>query len=184
MAITNTHQKIDIIIHADIVKKRANTANATNINPHSKTSTDEENATGNPSQMSTKRKLHIANNLARNAVNLTMSFTNMRINQITNTSGDSNYQDHVRRQFEVVEDTSRFATNVLSSTVSGASIGGAIGACIAFATSVLTQSISYAQKYEGRNIDNAITQWKENHSINYNKARAGVDLTDGRSRLR
>ena len=184
MAITNTHQKIDIIIHADIVQKKANTANATNINPHSKTSADEENVSGNPSQMSTKRKLHIANNLARNAVNLTMTFTNTRINQIANMTGDSNYQYHVSRQFEVVEDTSRFATNVLSSTVSGASIGGPTGAVIAFATAVLTQSVSYAQKYEGRNINNAITQWKENQSINYNKARAGVDLTDGRSRLR
>ena len=184
MAITNTHQKIDIIIHADIVQKKANTANTTNINPHSKTSTDEENMTGNPSQMSTKRKLHIANNMARNAVNLTMSFTNMRINQIANMTGDSNYQDYARRQFEVVEDTSRFATNILTSTASGAMIGGPIGAGLALATSALTQSFSYAQKYEGRNINNAITQWKENQSINYNKARAGVDLTDGRSRLR
>ena len=184
MAITNTHQKIDIIIHADIVQKKANTANATNINPHSKAKSDEENITGNPSRMSSKRKLHIANNLARNAVNLTMSFTNMRINQITNMAGDSNYQDYVGRQFEVVKDATLFATNVAASTVDGAIKGGLIGAGIELAISVITQSFSYAQKYENRNINNTITQWKENQSINYNKARAGVDLTDGRSRLR
>ena len=184
MAITNTHQKIDIIIHADIVQKKANTANATNVNPHSKTKSDEENLTGNPSQMSTKRKLHMANNLARNAVNLTMSFTNMRINQIANMSGDNNYQETVSRQFEVVEDASRFAINVATSTINGAMRYGIPGAIIYFAVSALSQSLSYSQKYEGRNINNAITQWKETQNINYNKARAGVDLTDGRSRLR
>lgn len=187
MAITNTHQTIDILIHADIVSKRDRTANNSSVNPNRKDvamETNSNNNEGSPRKISSKRIAHMGVNISRTAVNLSMTFRNAAVNQLANITGDSSYQDYSRRQTEILEDTARVATNTITATLSGAMIGGPVGASIAFASSALTQSLSYMQKYETRNINTAIQNWKDTQSINYNKARAGVDLTDGRSRLR
>ena len=190
MAIQNTHNKIDIYVHADIIQKRANTTNEKSPNPNnpSNESGDEKGGSGyfqmGSFKISKKRMGHMGVNVVRSVKNITTQVANAGIGQLAYVTGDTNYQASVQREAEVIGDTANSITNVGLATASGAMIGGPLGAAFALASSAISQSISLAYKYENRNIQNAISTWKENQSVNYNKARAGVDLSDGRTRLR
>jgi hypothetical protein len=190
MAIQNTHTKIDIYVHADIVQKRANTTNEKSPNPNNPNNGDGNNDSGdNYFQMgsfkiSKKRMGHMAVNITRTLKNVTTQISNSAIGQLSNVTGDTNYQAVVQRNFETATDVLNGVTNTALATASGFMIGGPLGAAFALASTSIQQGMSYAYKYENRNIQNSISSWKENQSVNYNKARAGVDLTDGRTRLR
>lgn len=189
MAIQNTHNKIDIYIHADIVTKRANTTNEKNPNPNNNSNGNGKNDGEGYFQLgsfkiSKKRAGHMAVNVSRAFRNITNQVTNSAIGQLSYVTGDTNYQAIVQRNSEAKTDVINGVSNVALATASGLLIGGPVGAAFALAGTAIQQSMSYAYKYENRNIQNAISSWKENQSVNYNKARAGVDLTDGRTRLR
>lgn len=186
MAIKNTHSKVDIYIHADIVQKRTNTASEKQVNPNTSSNND-KNASGwgNGSfSIKNKRGIHLTQNLMRSGLNVTRQYINASVGQLGNITGDSNYQASLQRKNDIINDYASSSFNVVSATISGAMIGGVVGGVAALITSGIGTTISLANKYESRNIENVLSAWKENQSVNYNKARAGVDLTDGRTRLR
>lgn len=189
MAIQNIHNKIDIYVHADIVQKRTNSVAEKSVNPNSNEASGNSNDSssawsGGTFHISKKRMIHMGINATRTIKTLATQYANAGIGQLGAITGDSNYQNIVQRQVESGIDTISSIWNIGSATTSGALIGGPIGAALALASSSLSTAFSLMNKYETRNMQNAISTWKENQSVNYNKARAGIELTDGRTRLR
>ncbi len=186
MAVYNTQQKIDIYVHATKMSKSNNDATKS-VNPSKKK--EETNGYVDDSQISSpishKRAIHQAQNVVRFISNMSVNvLPTMTINQISNSACDVNYQASMRRKQELVQDIANPVTSITNSTLSGAMIAGPVGALVGLVTSSVGSIVSLANKYESRNIDYAVKIWKEEQSVNYNKARAGIDLTDGRSRLR
>lgn len=161
-----------------------NTADKRSVNPNTK---KEAESTGDDkTSIAKSRKRQFALHTSRSAVNmLTRTLPNIAIGQIANLKGDTSYQAQVQRNYEKLGDVVNPTFQIVSTGVnlsllgaSGVLVGGAMA--VAFAG----QAVSLASKYEGRNIQYAITEFKQNASINYAKARSGIDITDGRARLR
>lgn len=96
-------------------------------------------------------------------------------------NGDQALQDKVSRNYEIFKDT----TNVASSVAMGAlygSWGGPIGAVLGMTFGAISSGTSIALKYAGRERDFSYKIFKENNSIEYQRARANISLTNGRLR--
>lgn len=185
MAIYNTHQQIDIYVYS-VKSNNSNNANQKSVNPNAqKAIRNKETKEQVEGLFSEKRMLHNTQRIARFANNMAVNvIPNALIGQISNATGDTNYQALARRKQEYISDICNPIMSIANSTASGMMIMGPIGALTGFLTSFGTTAISMANKYESRNINYEIELWKQNQSLNYNKARASVDLTDGRTRLR
>lgn len=188
MPVYNNKQKIDIFIHAQAYTSSRSTAENKKVNPNNaKSNVNSNNAEsgGISHALSGKRIIHLSQSAVRFGVNMGINVIPNAVNgQIANATGDVNYQAMARRKSEILADTVNPISNISNATISGALIGGSIGAVVGFASSAITSVFSLANKYEGRKTQYAIDTWKQNQSTNYNKARAGIDLTDGRTRLR
>lgn len=106
---------------------------------------------------------------------------NYYISDIGRKNGDSNYQQNINRQIEVITD----ATGVLNGALSGAAtgsmfgpIGAAIGAVAGLATSTI--SLGFRQAERHRAYQHEI--FKENNSQTYNLARTSYQGFTGRLR--
>ena len=96
-------------------------------------------------------------------------------------NGDQSLQERISRKVEVVKDI----TNVASSVAMGAlygSWGGPIGAVLGATFGAVSTGISTAVKYKSRERDFDYKVFKENNAIEYQRARAGINLTTGRLR--
>ena len=184
MAVYNSHQTIDIYVHATKLTASSNNAEKS-VNPNKKDSETDSDVGLVAGPFVSKRQLHNAQNVLRFTSNMAFNvIPNAVVNQISNASCDTNYQAIARRQMEIKQDIANPLVSITNATISGGMIMGPVGAITGLVTSATTSIFSLMNKYEGRNVDFAIDSWKQQQSVNYNKARAGVDLTDGRSRLR
>lgn len=96
-------------------------------------------------------------------------------------NGDQALQDNVQRKFEILKDT----TNVASSIGMGAlygSWGGPIGTVFGMTLAAVSTGTSLAVKYKGRERDFNYKTFKEQNAIEYQRARAEINLTTGRLR--
>lgn len=96
-------------------------------------------------------------------------------------NGDQAYQESVQRQFEIVKDVGGFASSVAMGAVYGA-WGGPLGAVLGATMGAVSSSVSLASKYAGRERDFNYKMFKENNAIEYQRARASINLTTGRLR--
>ena len=96
-------------------------------------------------------------------------------------NGDQNYQDACQRYMERVQDTSNFATSVIMGITYG-SWGGPAGAAFGALFGAITTGTSLKVKYDGRERDYDYKMFKDNNAIEYNRARANINLTTGRLR--
>ena len=96
-------------------------------------------------------------------------------------NGDQAYQDNVQRRFERIKDTTNIASSIAMGAVYG-SWGGPIGAVLGMAFGAISTGVSTASKYAGRQRDYDYKIFKEQNAIEYNRARAGINLTNGRLR--
>lgn len=98
-----------------------------------------------------------------------------------NKYGDQAYQENVQRQVEIVKDV----TNVASSVAMGAlygSWGGPIGAILGATFGAVSSGVSTAVKYASREREFNYKVFKEENAIEYQRARASINLTTGRLR--
>lgn len=95
--------------------------------------------------------------------------------------GDQAYQDMVSRQMEIVKDFTGFASSVGMGALYG-SWGGPLGTFMGAALGAVSTSASTAVKYYNRRRDFNYKVFKENNSIEYQRARASINLTTGRLR--
>lgn len=95
--------------------------------------------------------------------------------------GDQAYQENIQRQFEIVKDVGGFASSVAMGAVYGA-WGGPIGAVLGATFGAVSSGVSIATKYASRERDFNYKTFKENNAIEYQRARASINLTTGRLR--
>lgn len=137
-------------------------------------------ATKKPNEDSEEEKTRKMNSAKRIAIKTAVNFAtrtapNFIIGNISAYTGDSNFQAEVQRKQEIVSDVISTSVN----TIVGFAINPALGAI-----QLTTSLVSNAMKYEQRNINQSVQEFKQTQSVNYAKARSGIDLTDGRTRLR
>lgn len=96
-------------------------------------------------------------------------------------NGDQAYQENVSRQFEVVKDVTGFASSVAMGAVYG-SWGGPIGMALGMLFGAVSSGVSIATKYKGREREFNYKVFKEENAIEYQRARASINLTTGRLR--
>lgn len=96
-------------------------------------------------------------------------------------TGDQAYQENVNRTVEIVEDAGNIASSISMGAVYGA-WGGPIGAVLGATMGAVSSISSTAFKYANRDRDFNVKVFKENNSIEYQRARANISLTNGRLR--
>lgn len=106
---------------------------------------------------------------------------NYYISDIGRKNGDSNYQQNINRQIEVITDGAGILNGALSGAATGSMfgpIGAAMGAVTGLATSAI--SLSFRQMERNRAYQHEI--FKENNSQTYNLARTSYQGFTGRLR--
>lgn len=96
-------------------------------------------------------------------------------------SGDTALQENVSRNMEIFKD----ATNMISSVSMGAlygAWGGPIGAVLGAVFGAVSTGASLTTKYMGRQREFDFKVFKEENAIEYQRARAGINMTTGRLR--
>ena len=96
-------------------------------------------------------------------------------------TGDQSYQENVQRRFEIVKDVGGIASSVAMGAVYGA-WGGPIGAVLGATFAAASTATSIGVKYAGREREFNYKVFKENNSIEYQRARASINMTTGRLR--
>lgn len=95
--------------------------------------------------------------------------------------GDQALQENMERRFEIVQDATNFASSVAMGAAYG-SAGGPFGAAIGAVLGAVSSGVSLAFKFAGRQRDFEYKVFKENNAIEYQRARASINLTTGRLR--
>lgn len=106
---------------------------------------------------------------------------NYKIQGIGMKYGDQSLQELVAREWEIIKDGTNFASSVSMGMLYGAS-GGPWGIFFGGLFGGLSSGFSLASKYAGREREFDYKQFKENTAIEYNRARASINLTTGRLR--
>lgn len=106
---------------------------------------------------------------------------NYRIGGIGYRNGDQAHQDNVKRTVEKIQDATNIASSVAMGVAYG-SWGGPVGAFFGGLFGAVTSVSSYVSKIKNRERDYDYKVFKENNAIEYNRTRAGINLTSGRLR--
>ena len=96
-------------------------------------------------------------------------------------SGDSALQENVSRNMEIFKDTTNMVSSVAMGALYGA-WGGPIGAVLGAVFGAVSTGASLLTKYKGREREYDFKVFKENNAIEYQRARAGINMTTGRLR--
>lgn len=96
-------------------------------------------------------------------------------------TGDQAYQEQISRQVEIMKDVTGFASSVGMGALYG-SWGGPIGAVLGATFGAVQTAVSTGVKYMGRKRDFSYKEFKENNAIEYQRARASINMTTGRLR--
>ena len=182
--ITNAATRIDIV-----VRKESGSLGSDTITSDKSV---KENQEEKQESESSSREDRLKKKIIRTAVTHTMSSVlqvgQQTANYITGGiglySGDSSYQDYCQRQVEIVTDTVNVASaiglNTMYGTIySGGNIGiGLLNGVIGGFSSLSSKYFKYARRH--REYDYKV--FKENNSIEYNRSRANINLTNGRLR--
>lgn len=96
-------------------------------------------------------------------------------------NGDQAMQDQISRKVEIVKDATGVASSVSMGALYG-SWGGPIGAVAGALLGGISSAASLFVKYKGREREYNYKVFKENNAIEYQRARANINLTAGRLR--
>lgn len=122
---------------------------------------------------------------ATHAFSILKQGTSIAINDliagISARTGDQAYQDQWNRTVEKFQDVGGVASSVAMGAVYGA-WGGPIGAVLGATMGAVQSGVSLAFKYNRRERELSVKQFKEQNSVQYLRARANINLTTGRLR--
>lgn len=171
-------QRIEVIVK----KEGGGVAGLNEVDVDNISSTSSSKSSGKMSDIR-KRRLIKTNTTHGLAVlhQMTDFIINYEIGGIGYKTGDQAHQDYIKRQMEKVQDGSNFATSVAMGIAYG-SWGGPIGAAFGGLFGAVSSGSSIISKYSTRERDYDFKVFKENNSIEYSRARAGINLTNGRLR--
>lgn len=180
-------QKIEVIVKKEGGLSTIRGANETkndDISSDSSSGGSEEKSSAFSSNDLSKRSRVIKTNTTHTlavARQVGLLAINYYVGGIGYSSGDQALQDNIQRQIEIVGDISGF----LSATSMGAlygSWGGTIGTVVGATLGAIQSSTSTMFKYLGRNRKYNFDIFKEENTIEYNRYRANINLTNGRLR--
>lgn len=103
------------------------------------------------------------------------------ISGIGDRYGDQALQDAVSRNVEIYKDVTGFASSVGMGALYG-SWGGPIGAVLGATFGAISSAASTGTKYATRKREFNYKAFKQNNAIEYQRARANINLTTGRLR--
>lgn len=106
---------------------------------------------------------------------------NYAIQGTAERSGDQSLQQLTERTFEIVRDTTNVASSIGMGALYGIS-GGPIGVLWGASLGAISSIGSIAFKYAGYEREFNYKTFKENNAIEYQRARASINLTTGRLR--
>lgn len=96
-------------------------------------------------------------------------------------NGDQALQEQASRKVEIFKDVTGFASSVSMGALYG-SWGGPVGAILGATFGAISSAASLGSKYASRRRDFNYKIFKENNAIEYQRARANINLTTGRLR--
>ena len=96
-------------------------------------------------------------------------------------NGDQAMQQQISRSIEIVKDTTNIASSIGMGALYG-SWGGPIGAVLGATMGAVSSITSTAIKYSNREREKSVKVFKEENAISYRRARAQLNLTNGRLR--
>lgn len=173
-------QRIEII-----VRKESNGQDGAKENDTENVSS---NGTQNETQKSgglTARQKRMIKTNATHALAVTKQVADLAIEYsisgIGQINGDQALQDKVSRNVEIVKDVTGIASSVAMGALYG-SWGGPVGAVLGATFGAISTGASTFVKYANREREFNFKMFKENNAIEYQRARAGINLTTGRLR--
>ena len=143
-----------------------------------------QNTTQTSGGLTTRQKRIIKTN-ATHALAITKQVIDLGIEYyvggIGQRNGDQALQEQVSRKVEVVKDVTNFASSVAMGALYG-SWGGPVGAVLGATFAGISTTASTVSKYANRQREYDYKVFKENNAIEYQRSRAGINLTTGRLR--
>lgn len=173
-------QRIEVIVRKESASVQgANEKSATD-NPNNEV---ENTSGGGGKRQSRMRRIFWTNATHIAAMTRQVGLMGLRyyIGGIGMEYGDQALQQRVERQIEILEDVSGFASNLARGAVFGA-WGGVPGVIVGTTIAAITSASSLGVKYSGRQREYNYKVFKENNAIEYKRARANINLTNGRLR--
>ena len=173
-------QRIEIIVRKDSIgqdgAKETETENVS--------SSDTQNTTPTSGGLTARQKRIIKTNtthalaVSKQVIDLGIEYY---VSGIGQRNGDQALQDQINRKVETVKDVTNLASSVAMGALYG-SWGGPVGAVLGATFGAISTGVSTAVKYASRERDFNYKVFKENNAIEYQRSRAGINLTTGRLR--
>lgn len=145
---------------------------------------DSQDQEGKGTSKSIKTKAFWRTQLTHSAAvakQISMQWFNYAVDGIGYKYGDQALQQEVQRQIEQVSDVTNIATSVAMGMTYG-SMGGPLGSLLGGLMMGAQTTSSTILKYATRKRDYNVKIFKEENSIEYKRARAHINLTNGRLR--
>ena len=177
-----TSQKLEVIIRKESSGgvNGAKEKDVDTVSANDTEATSQGNEKSNVSQSKSFVKTNVTHALAI-VKQATTRVARIYVNQLSNRNGDTALQEIVGRQLEIVDDFGNFIHGAAMGAVYG-SAGGVPGAILGAAFGAVSSAIATGGKYIERSLDFEYTVFKENNAIEYNRAKAELNLTSGRLR--
>lgn len=175
-------QRIEVIVRKDagLASKGANEKPADQVSEGQPTSTSSTKQAGTYAQSKQFLRVNITHGLAVSK-QLVGASINYALQGLGDKYGDQSLQENISRTYEIYQDGTNFASSVAMGATYGAA-GGPLGIALGTAFGLISATTSIAFKYAGRERDFNYKVFKENNAIEYNRARASINLTAGRLR--
>lgn len=174
-------QRIEIIVRKDSGTGQDGAKETDTENVSSSSTQNEISSNGGL----TARERRIAKNMTMQALsatkNTSTSILNYIISGMGQRNGDETLQNQIERNVEIVQDITGTAYSVAMGAFAG-SWAGPIGVVVGGLTAALSSATSIGTKYARRERDYSYNIFKENNAIEYQRAIAGINLTNGRLR--
>ena len=173
-------QRIEIIVRKESTGQDGAKENDTENVSSNGTQNDTQKSGGLTARQKRIIKTNLTHSLAvtKQVVDLGIEYYIAGIGQ---KNGDQALQDQVSRNVEIVKDVTGFASSVAMGALYG-SWGGPVGAVLGATFGAISTGVSTFVKYANRERDFNFKMFKETNAIEYQKARAGINLTTGRLR--
>ena len=173
-------QRIEIIVRKDSSgQSGANETDTENVS-----SSGTENDTQKSGGLTSRQKRIIKTNTTH-ALAVTKQVVDLGIEYyiagIGERNGDQALQDQVSRKMEIVKDTTNLASSISMGALYG-SWGGPVGAVLGASLGAVSTGASLLSKYANRQREYNFKLFKENNAIEYKRARANINLINGRLR--
>ena len=179
--ISKATNRIDIVVRAEYSSVDTNTQD-TSTSPKEEQEEKEEKSTNIARNKRTTRTL--LTHALSSGIQMTFQTWNYAVGGVGIYTGDESYQNYQQRQLEIVQDSqsviSSFGLNAMYGFIysGGNPLVAGTNALIGGMSSLTSKYFKYAQRHREYNYK----VFKENNAIEYNRARANINLTYGRLR--